>query len=228
MNILSSIVDCCSNRIVSAPLLPNQKVSVTDINQNFNDVVCADFFWLDKLSLFHAIDSYYRFFAVILVKSTGLTEAIVGFETIWMTQFWQPGAVQGDLVFRFDEFRPFIDQYDIVTSPVPRRRHHKNLLKPKHGSSDQYFTVLSLPPRRSISSYSLLLPSVSLMNCIVQKRCRPAKLPRVFQNQSINPFYRNSHLSYSSMLRMNLKRSVSLLKCYGQKSLAISSSGQVN
>lgn len=113
--------------------LPNEKVFIAGINQKSSSVVCANDIWQDRACQFHTMDSYSRFSAVIPVKSSGLTEAVVGFGIISINQFWQHDADQIDLSFHSDECQSFLGQYDIAICPASLQRHHKNFLEPKHG-----------------------------------------------------------------------------------------------
>lgn len=109
------------------------------------------------------MDTYSIFSTVLPVESTVLSEAIVGFENTWIAQFWPPGAVKGDISVRFDEFQSFLAQYDIAFLPVPRQRHHKNLLEPKHGVIRSNF--YSLKSASLLSDVKLLsVTAVRILN----------------------------------------------------------------
>ena len=130
---LSSIVERCPNCIASSSPPSNRKVSISGINRQFNDVVCVDHFWLDGQCMFHIMDSFSRFSVAQPVESTALVDTTIIFESMWISQFWPPGSVQGDLAFQHDQFQAFLTMYGIDFRPVAPRRHHKNLLEPKHG-----------------------------------------------------------------------------------------------
>lgn len=130
---VASTVEKCPNCIAAAPPATTRKVSISGINRCFNDVVFVDHFWLDDICLFHAMDSFSRFSIAQPVTSTAISEVIVAFENLWISHFWPPSQVQGDLAFRFPKFTDFLAKCNISFRPVPPRRHHKNLLEPKHG-----------------------------------------------------------------------------------------------
>lgn len=131
--LLSVLVEKCKHCIASSPPKSNRKFSISGINRGFNDVVCVDHFHLDDLRIFHAMDSYSRFSAALSVSSASLSDAIIAFESVWVSQFWPPSSVQGDLAFRHEVFQDYLSQYGTSFRPVPTRRHHKNVLESKHG-----------------------------------------------------------------------------------------------
>lgn len=54
--ILTTTVENCQSCIATAPPPSHGKVSITNINRNFNDVVCVDHFWLEETCCFHIMD----------------------------------------------------------------------------------------------------------------------------------------------------------------------------
>lgn len=157
--LLSMIVEHCEHCIASSPPTSDRKVSISGINRGFNDVVCIDHFHLDDVRLFHVMDSYSRFSAALPVSSMSLSDAIAAFEAIWISHFWPPCAVQGDLAFRHNEFQEFLAQYGTSFRPVPPRRHHKNLLESKHGFIRAIFLRLK---SASASTSPALLATMSV------------------------------------------------------------------
>lgn len=130
--ILTSGVKKCKHCITVSPPKSDRKVSIAAINRGFNEVVCVDHFHLDDLRMFHVMDSHSRYSAALSVPSMSLSDAIVAFESIWVSQFWPPLSVQGDLAFQHPEFVNLLSQYGTSFPPVPPRRHHKNVLESKH------------------------------------------------------------------------------------------------
>lgn len=59
-------------------------------------------------------------------------DAIPEFESKWLSEFWPPTEVQGDMAFHNPEFTKYLTVYDIRFRSVPPRRHNKNVLESKH------------------------------------------------------------------------------------------------
>lgn len=119
---LASVIERCSSCIAAASPPSIRKISIAGINREFNDVVFIDHLWLDEICLLHVMDSYSRFSIAQPVQSTALSQAVVAFENLWISHFWPPSSVQGDLAFRFPEFIDFLNQYNISFRPVPPKK----------------------------------------------------------------------------------------------------------
>lgn len=80
----------------------------------------------------HLIDMATRFPAVKVVSSASLSEAFIGFESSWISQFWMPDTVQGDKAFSYGEFKAFLDEQDVSFNLVPLQGHSHSPIGSKH------------------------------------------------------------------------------------------------
>lgn len=77
---LPSLVRNCSNcKPFSAPPL-NRRVSVSSPDRSFNNVICVDHSFLERVTLFHIMDIVTRFSAAHVVATTNIEEALYAFE----------------------------------------------------------------------------------------------------------------------------------------------------
>lgn len=140
------------------------------------------------------MDFYSQLSVITPFKSISFTEAVAGFEKISVTEFCPLFAAQNDLAFSFAEFQSFLSPHDIFFCPVPRQRHHKNLLESKHGVICSIFSCLK--HAFSISSFKLLaVTAICKSNELYGSDTLSfLKLPKNFSNQVVTPFSHKSKL----------------------------------
>ena len=126
------LIEGCHKCQSTAPPQPPRKVSISSLSKGLNNLVCVDHFFLNGITIFHAMDTVTRFSAAQVVSSTSLEEAVLAFETCWVAQFGYPDAIQGDDAFMKGAFMDFMNAFDITARPVPPGRHHKNPIESKH------------------------------------------------------------------------------------------------
>lgn len=136
-----TVSECVSCKASSTPP-PNRRVSLSSLNRQLNEVVCVDHFHLDGVTLFHAMDTATRFSSAYVVESTGLDQAVLAFESCWLSQFWPPTCIHADTGFCKGEFAEMTKLYDIKLRPTPPNRHQKNMLEPRHGPIRSIFIRL--------------------------------------------------------------------------------------
>lgn len=64
------------------------------------------------------MDCQTRYSAGALVPSTSMSDTIPVFESLWISEFWSPHAVQGNQAFNNQEFKDYLLRYDIQFRPV--------------------------------------------------------------------------------------------------------------
>lgn len=139
---LASVVTSCTSCKASSTPPPNRRVSLSSLNRQINEVVCVDHFHLDSVTLLHAMDTATRYSAAFVVESTSLHEAVLGFESCWLSPFWPTTAVHVDSAFWKGSFLDMLKLYDIELRPVPPNRHQKNMLEARHGPIRSIFIRL--------------------------------------------------------------------------------------
>ena len=129
---LSQLLETCPHCPVVQLPSPSRKVSLSSMSRQFNAIVCIDHLFLDGHDVLHMMDSRTRYSTGLIVPSTSMREAIIGYESKWLFEFWPSDAVQIDQAFNNSEFKIYLSLYDINYRPVPPRRHSKNVLESKH------------------------------------------------------------------------------------------------
>lgn len=129
---LSSVIEICANCQKTCLPQPARKVSLSSMSRVFNDVVCVDHLFLDEVPVFHATDSVTRYSVGCVVPDTKISHAVKAFDSLWISQFWNPVKVLFDPAFNVDEFKNFLTQYDTQFQTLPPRRHNKNVIESKH------------------------------------------------------------------------------------------------
>lgn len=89
-----------------------RRVALAALRGSVSEVVCVDYFVLDSIKRFHAMDMYSRFSATVIVHDISLTTAVVVLETIWISQFWMPEYNQGDQAFNQGVFQKYLLEND--------------------------------------------------------------------------------------------------------------------
>lgn len=118
---------------LTAPPQPSQKVSISSLSTAFNDILCVDHFYLDDENrLFHCINHATRHLTVKVLKSTNLDDSVTAFKASWLSQFWDPVALQGDKEFSIGEVKLYLDKLDIQIRPVSSGRHSENPIESKY------------------------------------------------------------------------------------------------
>lgn len=64
-NYLSSVVSHCPDFKASSTPPPNGRVSLASLNRDFNDSICMDYMFLDKVTVFHMMDVATHFLLVL-------------------------------------------------------------------------------------------------------------------------------------------------------------------
>ena len=130
--LLSSILENCSHCIITKPPMGMQPISLSKLTSNFNEAVCVDDFFLDRVIMFHVIDKANRHSFAAVVNTTKMCEAIILFDTAWIRMYWAPGMVFGDKAFDSTQFRNHLNYHKIQLTPILARRHNKNTIESKH------------------------------------------------------------------------------------------------
>lgn len=83
------------------------------------------------------MDLISRFSAEVIVTSTALEEAVLAFESCWVSQCWvsqfgYPEKVRVDFAFCVGQFKEYLGELDINFEPVPKVKRHKIAIESKH------------------------------------------------------------------------------------------------
>lgn len=125
---ISRFKDCISS---STPP-PSQKVSLSRLNRNCNEVIAVDHFYLDTMRLIPFLDTVSRWYACDTCTTANVTEAIFGFQSCGPKNFWHPQEIHGDQPFNTKDFKIFISKQGVELSPATPRRQSKYPLQPKN------------------------------------------------------------------------------------------------
>lgn len=106
-------------------------------------MLCLDHIYLGSVRLFHAMEHSTRFSAAYLFQDASMDQAVIGFQSCWISQFWLPSTVRADKAFMVGSFRQFCKDRDIKLAPIPLSRHSFNAIKSKHGIIRSIFFKLS-------------------------------------------------------------------------------------
>lgn len=115
-------------RSIAAPP-PSKKVSISSLSKQFNEIVCIDHVYLDKLLLMHCMDLKSRYANAFAVGSASIKDAVHAFEAMWASIFWYPDAVQIEKAFQVVCFKTHMPRLGIAIRSGPPGRHSKNNLK---------------------------------------------------------------------------------------------------
>lgn len=130
---LSEVFQRCGSCRVTTRLKPSQKVILSSLHRRFNNVSCVNHFFLDGVLVFHKMDAETLYSAGLVCTDLTLTSALHAFETVWLSPFWAPRAVQDDESCIHGKLTSSLSVHVITFCPVPPHRHSKNVLESKHG-----------------------------------------------------------------------------------------------
>jgi len=126
------VIDVCTNCSHTSQPSANRKVSLSSLSRSFNELVCIDHVHLNEMRVIHMMDATTRYSVGAVVPDTSMKNAIINFESLWISPFWEPKAVQFDQAFDNSIFKNYLLKHDIEGRPIPARRHNKNVLESKH------------------------------------------------------------------------------------------------
>lgn len=129
---LLQMIEKCDHCALVSPSDNTIKVSLSSMTRGFNDLVCVDHLYLDRITVMHVMDATTRYSAGSVVSSPNTADTITVFEAVWIAQFWAPSHVLGDNAFSNNEFKQYLDSHGITFRSIPPRRHNKNVLESKH------------------------------------------------------------------------------------------------
>lgn len=132
MKYLARTIESCSSCHNTALPKPTRKVSLSTMSREFNDTVCVDHLHIDDMRILHIMDSATRYSAGAVVQTTNMEDAIIAFDSHWVSQFWTPENVLYDPAFHNEEFKSYLLQLGSECKAIPPRRHNKNVLESKH------------------------------------------------------------------------------------------------
>lgn len=116
---LSRVVENYNHCVAASVSSSFRKCALRILNRSFKNVLMVDHFYVDRVRIFHAIDSYSRYSPAYIVLDATFDSASVAFISIWVTQFWALESVQGKEEFGGRKFRQYPKSHDISFRPVP-------------------------------------------------------------------------------------------------------------
>jgi len=125
-------IEVCTNCAHTSEPRKMRKVSLSALNRSFNELVCVDHLHLNHMRVFHIMDATTRYSVGAVVPDTSMKNAMLLFESLWISAFWEPKAVQFDQAFDNSIFKTYLEKHNIEARPIPARRHNKNVLESKH------------------------------------------------------------------------------------------------
>lgn len=129
---LIEVIDGCMNCSHTSEPRKSRKGSLSALDRSFNDLVCVDHLHLNEMRVFHMMDASTRYSVGSVVQDTSMNSAILLFESLWISAFWEPKAAQFDQAFDNSIFTTYLEKHNIEARPIPARRHNKNVLESKH------------------------------------------------------------------------------------------------
>ena len=129
---LSRVVESCIHCAKTYEPKQTRKVSLSSLNRSFNDLVCIDHFHLGDQRICHIMCASTRYSVGTVVPDVGMESAVNALDSLWISQFWSPKAIQFDQAFHNEIFLKYLNTYGIEARPIPARRHNKNVLESKH------------------------------------------------------------------------------------------------
>lgn len=144
-NYLLNVVSKCPDCNASSTPPPNRRVSLASLNREFNDVVCMNHMFLDKVTLFDMMNVATRFPVGAVVGSTSMENVIYHKENLWFSQFWPSNFIHADGAFQNEIMKTFLYRYDVKIRPAPPRRHEKTPMETRNRTISSFLYVSNTP-----------------------------------------------------------------------------------
>lgn len=161
---LSEVVNACPACRSTATPQPSHKISISSLSKALNEALCIDHLFLEVLCLLHCMDLHSRYSACHVVRTTSLSEAVIGFEACWNSQFWLLDSFLCDKAFAVGEFKECADTLSIPIKNVPPQRHHKNPIESKHNIIRSIFLRLKADADTNFDSVLAVYRAVAISN----------------------------------------------------------------
>lgn len=97
------------------------------LNRQLNEVQCVDHFHLDDVTLSHCMDTATRYSAAYVVESAALNDAVIEFESCWLSQFLRLQAIHADYAFCNGDLAEMLKVCDIKLHEAQPSLHKKEL-----------------------------------------------------------------------------------------------------
>lgn len=116
---MGNLVDNCRS-CSTAPPQRNRKVSISSLSKGFNENMCIEHFHRDDMPLIHCMDMVIRHSTASIVPTANMDAASNAFQSMWVTTFWYPENIYGDMAFETSQFLDYIaKRYCLPTSASP-------------------------------------------------------------------------------------------------------------
>jgi hypothetical protein len=119
----------CLSCLRTARLKPSKKISLSNVNREFNNSVQVDNFYLngvDRRPILHAVDTRTSFSMARLCQNRDLQLLVSTFEREWVHVHGPPAEVSGYQEFDKGYFQDMLRRHNIAFREQGVRRHNKS------------------------------------------------------------------------------------------------------
>lgn len=118
---------------------PSRKVSLTHVNEGFNEEVQIDFFYIDlrltKYTVMNLTDTGTGFTEMEITADRNMETIIRVVETGWICKHGAPKAISADDEYNRKPLRQYLSAHEVTFKPRPVRRHNKTgIVERKNGT----------------------------------------------------------------------------------------------
>jgi hypothetical protein len=125
---LTLAAQSCLSCLRTARPKPSKKISLSNVNREFNNSVQVDIFYLDGVDrrpILHAVDTRTSFSVARLCQNRDLELLASTFEREWVHGHEPPAEVSGDQEFAQGYFQDMLCRHNIAFREQGARRHNK-------------------------------------------------------------------------------------------------------
>lgn len=138
-NAIKMVSDNCPSCVMTGLPAPTKKISLSHINEDFNNEIQADYTYLNirgqVYPALHVADTGTGFSEIKLVKSRRAEEMISVLDEIWIYTHGAPAYLSADDEFNRRPMRDAMRSRMITFKPRPTRRHNKcGIIERKNGT----------------------------------------------------------------------------------------------
>lgn len=127
--IIGRVVDACEICAKNGRPKSSRKISLTHVNQGFNQEIQIDFFFFEiqatKRTIMHITDTGTTYSGLAITSDRSMRTIIRTLEEAWLRQHGAPQFLSANDEYNRSPLRSYLTAHHVIFKPRPARRHKK-------------------------------------------------------------------------------------------------------
>lgn len=168
-NAITNTCEMCEVCAKTGPPAHSKKLSLTHVNQNFNDEIQADFLFAkirnETFTVIHYVDTGTAFSEGTVVTDRKASTVITQFDALWLYKHGAPNALSGDDEFNRRPITKALSERGVVFRGRPSRRHNKvGIVERKNGTIKRILERLQMDEKSEDNARTIVKKAIFLSN----------------------------------------------------------------